>query len=282
MHEGRHRTFEKWLERVDLEALSWVPIVAALHEVFGPEHVEIVDFRLISRGQEAFISHLLTSVDPRLTFPVGPQPNKNRSVSARGLAMALEVNPHLKTGEERREFRRFVQTHFSNVQFPRPELLSAAGDRVFRPDAGAAVAALVRALGVDRVRLSLHVRRQDRLLEQVYLREVLVVRPRGREPPAVLDLPARSPRRFVRERRGDRPARRPATPTDPPMCQPRQAVARLNPVHGHRDLERRLRDALRGEADRASADPAALVLIRWRIARLDPARAASPTRSGSP
>jgi hypothetical protein len=48
-----------------------------------------------------------------------------------------------------------------------------ADDPVFRPDAPAAVAELVRALGCRRVRLSLHVRRQDRLMEQAYVREVL-------------------------------------------------------------------------------------------------------------
>jgi hypothetical protein len=124
VHEGRHHGFDEWLARVDLDSLSWRPVVDAMHKIFGPDDVEIVDFRMISRGQEAFISHLLRCVDPRLDFPVHHPSIKNRSLSARGLTMALDVNPHLRTGAERKALRHFLQTHFSNVDFPRPTLLS--------------------------------------------------------------------------------------------------------------------------------------------------------------
>jgi hypothetical protein len=124
VHEGGHENFADWLKRVDLGALSWRPIVDALHATFGRDRVEVVDFRLIEDGQAAFLRHLLTRIDPRLDLPIDPSGMYNRSISARGLAMALAANPHLRTGAERSALRRFLQEHFSNVDFPRPVLFS--------------------------------------------------------------------------------------------------------------------------------------------------------------
>lgn len=124
VHQGGHETFAEWLRLVDLEALSWRPIVAAMHRHFGPENTEVVDFRRIREGQEAFLRHVLARLDSRLDAPVGYPAVKNRSVSARGLAMALDANPHLKTGAERGALRTFLQTHFSNLDGPRPVLFT--------------------------------------------------------------------------------------------------------------------------------------------------------------
>jgi hypothetical protein len=150
VHEGRHHTFDEWLARVDLDALSWRPVVDALHEAFGPADVEVVDFGLIAAGQDAFISHLLTRIDPRLDFRVSHDLVKNRSVSARGLEMALEVNPHLKTGAERRALRILLQTHFSNLDFPRPALLSDEQKHALRARYGPEYADLLRPAAMAR------------------------------------------------------------------------------------------------------------------------------------
>lgn len=124
VHQGGHQTFAEWLRLVDLEALSWRPIVDAMGAHFGPENVEVIDFRRIKAGQEEFLRHILTRIDPRLDHPVSYSEPKNRSVSARGLAMALAANPHLETGEERGALRTFLQTHFSNLDGPRPVLFT--------------------------------------------------------------------------------------------------------------------------------------------------------------
>lgn len=124
VHQGGHETFAEWLQLVDLEALSWRPIVEELHRRFGPENVEVVDFRRIREGQDAFVRHVLARMSPRLDVPVRYPAATNRSVSARGLAMALAANPHLKTGEERGALRTFLQTHFSNLDGPRPVLFT--------------------------------------------------------------------------------------------------------------------------------------------------------------
>ncbi len=125
VHQGGHETFAEWLRLVDLEALSWRPIVEAMQAHFGPDNVEVVDFRRIREGQELFLRHMLARVDSRLDVPVTYSEPQNRSVSARGLEMALAANPHLETSEERGALRTFLQTHFSNLDGPRPVLFTA-------------------------------------------------------------------------------------------------------------------------------------------------------------
>lgn len=124
VHQGGHETFADWLRRVDLEALSWRPIVAALHATFGRHRVEVIDFRIIGQGQEAYLRHVLGRIDPRLDLPIGALGAYNRSLSARGLAMALAANRHLGTQAERTALRGFLQKHFSNLDFPRPVLFA--------------------------------------------------------------------------------------------------------------------------------------------------------------
>lgn len=124
VHQGGHESFDRWLDKVDLDALSWRPLVSVLGEAFGPGNVEVVDFRLMATaGQEEFLRHLLARVDPRLDFPVTYAAERNRSLSSRGLQMALAINPFLETGEERKAVRTFLQTNFSNVADGRPRLL---------------------------------------------------------------------------------------------------------------------------------------------------------------
>ena len=78
---------------------------------------------MIKQGQETYVRHVLERVDPTHELIVDVIGEHNRSISARGLSMALAVNPHLRTGDERTALRRFLQTHFSNTDFPRPVLL---------------------------------------------------------------------------------------------------------------------------------------------------------------
>ncbi len=126
IHQGGYENFDQWLAKVDLGALSWRPLVAMLGEAFGPGNVEVVDFRLMATaGQEEFLRHLLTRIDPRLDFPVSYAAERNRSLSGRGLQMALALNPYLETGVERKAARTFLQENFSNVGEARPQLLSA-------------------------------------------------------------------------------------------------------------------------------------------------------------
>lgn len=143
IHQGRHQTFDEWLGSIDLDALSWMPVVDALQRTFGREQVEIIDFRTIRQGQEAYISQFFERIDPRYSFDVTYTPVRNPSISEKGLRMALAANPHLTSGEERKLMRTFLQKHFSNVRFPRPVLMSDDQKQALRDRYGTEYEALV-------------------------------------------------------------------------------------------------------------------------------------------
>lgn len=124
IHQGAWLTFDEWLDAVDLERLSWRPLVEAVQEAFGPERVEVVDFGLIRQGQSAFIADFLRRVDPGLDVDTDYAPVRNPSISAKGLAIARAANPHLRADWERKAMRKFLQKHFNNRKGARPDLLS--------------------------------------------------------------------------------------------------------------------------------------------------------------
>lgn len=124
IHQGDHMSFSEWLEDIDLAALSWHPVVAALRAQFGPDRVEVVDFGLIREGQNRFIADFLQRIDPTIEFTPNYRPIRNPSISGKGLRIALVANRHLRTDWERKAMRTFLQRHFSNQDYPRPILLS--------------------------------------------------------------------------------------------------------------------------------------------------------------
>ena len=95
-----------------------------LRDAFGAENVEIMDFRRIKEGQDAYLRYFFSLADPGLDVPIAYSPTRNASISARGLDLALAANRFLTNGTERKSMRVFLQTHFSNRDYPRPVLLS--------------------------------------------------------------------------------------------------------------------------------------------------------------
>jgi hypothetical protein len=126
IQQGGHHSFEQWLAGIDLADLSWRPVVDALVDAFGAPRCAVIDFRLIRAGQDAYLRGLLAALDPRLDVAVRYPATRNRSISARGLQIALAANPLLETGPEQRAMRQFLQEHFSNLDQPRPALLTEA------------------------------------------------------------------------------------------------------------------------------------------------------------
>lgn len=124
---GGSTPFETWLCGVDLDALSWRPLVDRLGAIFGADNVEIVDFRRIADGGPEYIRHVLSRVDPGLHLPVDGTWSTpfNPSLSAKGLQLALAANRHLLPGPQRSAVRQFLQRNYSNGAAPRPELLGA-------------------------------------------------------------------------------------------------------------------------------------------------------------
>lgn len=126
VHQGSSDTFDEWLSRIDLDAVSWTPVVETLADAVGPDNLVLKDFAEIKRGQNAFLEDFLHTCDHRLDPQVDYPEARNRSVSDRGLKFALAMNPWLETDEERKAARTWLQAHFNNTTGPRPVLLSDA------------------------------------------------------------------------------------------------------------------------------------------------------------
>jgi hypothetical protein len=134
IHQGGYLGFDAWLERyVDLDLLSWRPLVDEIVSAFGDGAVAVVDFRLIkTHGSEVYLRELLRHVVPGPPPAVGTRPVTNASISDKGLRLALAANPHLRDRDEQKAMRRFLQAQFSNVQYPPPSLLSDQQRRMLR------------------------------------------------------------------------------------------------------------------------------------------------------
>ncbi len=123
IHQGEYLSFDEFIQTLNLERLSWKPIIENLVEGFGREAVSVLDFCTISEGQTKFIEAF---VRDNFTPPIRPDLSydqvHNASISARGLEIALRVNPLLKPGESGK-VRRFLQQNFSNRTESRPDLM---------------------------------------------------------------------------------------------------------------------------------------------------------------
>jgi hypothetical protein len=122
LHEGGTQTFQEWIAGIDLDALSWQPLVAALRSTFGDDRVVVMDFREIRLGQDAFLARFFEAIGVDAGDGISYKPVRNPSVSEKGMRMALAVNPHLETPDQRVAVRKFLQRHFSNRKYPRPVL----------------------------------------------------------------------------------------------------------------------------------------------------------------
>ena len=124
IQQGESLTFREWLADVDLDEVSWAPVVDELRDAFGADNVVVGDFAEIEQGQADYIRRFLRRIDPSLDHEVQYEARRNRSISAKGLAIALAANPHLTTASERKLMRKFLQRNFSNARYPRPELFT--------------------------------------------------------------------------------------------------------------------------------------------------------------
>ena len=86
----------------------------ALEHAFGADRVIMGDFAEITAGQNQFLRQFMTRSGLPQPPTVDYERDHNPSISARGLQIALGINPHLNTARERRVTRLFLQKHFSN------------------------------------------------------------------------------------------------------------------------------------------------------------------------
>jgi hypothetical protein len=136
IHTGGSMSFQAYVGQLDLDDLSWRPLVAAMDRLWGRDNVVVLDFEVIRQGQEVFVQHFLDSTGIDLGLHPGHSGSHNRSLSERGLQMARAVNPLLDSADHRRKVRDFLQRRFSNADYPRARLFeedqrAEVGERYF-------------------------------------------------------------------------------------------------------------------------------------------------------
>jgi hypothetical protein len=125
INQGEYATFDEWLARRNLAELSWRPLIETARGTFGQNAVQIIDFELLrSGGPEAYLAEFMAVADPGRAIEITAPEADNASLSARGLQIALAMNPLLIDKDERVATRKFLQQHFSNRSSPRPVLLT--------------------------------------------------------------------------------------------------------------------------------------------------------------
>ena len=113
IHQGKWHTFGEWYDSL-IGPHRWTPTVEALEHAFGAERVILGDFAEIRAGQNQFLRQFMTRAGLPQPPTVEYETVRNASISARGLDIALAINPHLQDAKERRMTRVFLQQHFSN------------------------------------------------------------------------------------------------------------------------------------------------------------------------
>jgi len=113
VQQGAWHSFQDWYGTLS-GPHEWTPAVRALDDTFGADRVLVGDFGEIARGQNQFLQQFMTRAGLPQPPTVDYEAVRNRSLSARGLEIALSINPHLRSASERRETRLFLQKHFSN------------------------------------------------------------------------------------------------------------------------------------------------------------------------
>lgn len=129
VHEGAWHDFDSYLTGLGQHGFSWEPLYQGLCALFGEQNVVLRSFEQdIAAGQAAFLQNFMTaftSGDLSVFGKFDYAPVRNPSVGTRGLELARGINPMLRNPAERKLFRKFLQSHFSNRDYPRPQLLSA-------------------------------------------------------------------------------------------------------------------------------------------------------------
>jgi hypothetical protein len=113
IHQGAWHSFPEWYESLT-GTHAWTPAVEALEHAFGAERVILGDFAEISAGQNQFLRQFMIRAGIPQPSTIDYERVHNPSISARGLQIALGINPHLHNARERRVTRLFLQKNFSN------------------------------------------------------------------------------------------------------------------------------------------------------------------------
>ncbi len=123
---GATFSFDEWLSTIDLSRLSWVKVIDQIRTRF-PVHVKRYETEFAHSQCDAFKRFLAAAApqcaDEKLDVAPFEKPT-NRSLNKTGLVLMIEANKLGLEASQRRALRRSLQTHLSNLDGARPELLS--------------------------------------------------------------------------------------------------------------------------------------------------------------
>lgn len=122
--QGGSLSFAEYLEDLDLDRLSWRPLVQAWRREFGRVVVRRYE-DIFSEGRDAYLRRFMRSVAPGFA-PVLPADSRaNAGYSEEGLRIARHANRFLDA-DQRKRLRKFLERQFSNTEGNRPGLFSEA------------------------------------------------------------------------------------------------------------------------------------------------------------
>lgn len=122
------RTFKQYLNQVDLQALSWLPLVRAAKSVVGSEDLLLWEYESFFSDEPAIWNALLDSSNAEEAL-VNLAKKSNYSLSAKGLKYMRSVNK-VATAEDAKKFRNFVKQNFGcQTGLKSPKLLRDASRR---------------------------------------------------------------------------------------------------------------------------------------------------------
>jgi len=125
VHQGRTERFDDWYATLDIDRFDWLATARAIEDLVGVDNLVVRPFELIHAGTVAFCTGFLALVAPTLRLPLTSAEiediaqHANRSLSARGVEVALRAYPLLELDERVALRRSSLQPYLSNRDFPR-------------------------------------------------------------------------------------------------------------------------------------------------------------------
>jgi hypothetical protein len=97
-----------------------------LADAFGSENVHVREYRPTEASQAAFLRDFFALAGTRLPdAAVDAAPLRRLGVSEKGLRLMRAANPLLPSPTQRRNLHTYLLRHFSDVDYPRPALLTS-------------------------------------------------------------------------------------------------------------------------------------------------------------
>jgi hypothetical protein len=118
-----NNTFEKWLEGISIERLSWLRLANALRSVFGQENVTVRPYELIKKGVKVFMNDFLSHVMPGISFSDWNDTPERVAFSKTAYELAVRCLPLLNQ-EDKRIFSKFLKDHFSGSAYEKANFIS--------------------------------------------------------------------------------------------------------------------------------------------------------------